>query len=531
MRPGGARVAAPLPDRNFPGRPPPARAERSPSYSRHHAAQLRDRFTQVLSVSRQASALMTLSNLLTITPWPAVSAAMMLLLMMAALYFARSTAHQLLRAAAGALSRGLRVASHSIIRAQQRLAARNREVLLAAGRESKERIVEREFTRVADTVRKDLAGYPDMHRRLSEAIQRIEEDQEEAAEVPPEAPGWVQAVKVVANLDARNAGAEILADIHKSMVKAHDEAMDDYRKASAARHALLRRMMPDWRLIRETLGHVGKSVESVIGRSQTIDRHMQEYEAIVRGEDRALSVLSSSSIVYFFISALVLAVATAGTAVNFTLIARPMAEMVGGTNFIGAYRTADIAALVIIMVEISMGLFLMESLRITRLFPVISALSDKMRVRMIFITFAILLMMASVEAGLAYMREVLLQDELATSSILRGSDAVAAAVNPHLWITTAAQMGMGFILPFALVFVAIPLETFVHSLRTVMGLMAIGLLRVFALLLRILGNGARHLGTLTQQVYDLLLFVPLWIETRMAAAAAEEAAEEAAEMG
>jgi hypothetical protein len=179
------------------------------------------------------------------------------------------------------------------------------------------------------------------------------------------------------------------------------------------------------------------------------------------------------------------------------------------------------------MVEISMGLFLMESLRITRLFPVIGALSDKMRVRMIFITFAILLLMASIEAGLAYMREVLLQDELATSALLRGD--AAALVNQHLWITTAAQMGMGFILPFALVFVAIPLETFVHSLRTVMGLLAIGVLRFFAMLLRILAGGARHLGTLLQQIYDLLLFVPLWIETRMAAAAAEEAAEEAAE--
>ena len=168
-------------------------------------------------------------------------------------------------------------------------------------------------------------------------------------------------------------------------------------------------------------------------------------------------------------------------------------------------------------------------MRITRLFPVIGALSDKMRVRMIFITFAILLMMASIEAGLAYMREVLLQDELATNSLLRG-DTTSALVNQHLWITTAAQMGMGFILPFALVFVAIPLETFVHSLRTVMGLCAIGVLRLFALLLRILGNGARHLGTLMQQVYDLLLFVPLWIETRMAMAAAEEAAEDAAEM-
>jgi hypothetical protein len=457
---------------------------------------------------------MSMPNLLTFTPWPAVSAGILVILLVAALYFARGTAHQAIQAAAGALARGLRVASHSVIRAQEHLAARNREVLLAAGREAKERMVEREFARVADTVRKDLAGYPDMHRRLSEAIQRIEEDQEKAAEVPPEAPGWAHAVKVVANLDARNAGAEILSDIHKSMVKAHAEAMDGYRKASSERHALLRRMMPDCRLIRETLGRVNKSVESVIGRSLAIDRHMEEYEAIVRGEDRALSVLSSSSIVYFFVSALVLAVATAGTAVNFTLIARPMAEMVGGTNFIGAYRTADIAALVVIMVEISMGLFLMESLRITRLFPVIGALADKIRVRMVIVTFLILLLMASIEAGLAYMREVLLLDEMATNALLRGDNS-ASIVNAHLWITTAAQMGMGFVLPFALVFVAIPLETFVHSLRTVVGLAGIAMLQALALVLRLMGNGCRHLGALACRVYDLALFVPLWIETRM----------------
>jgi hypothetical protein len=471
---------------------------------------------------------MSMTSLLAFTPWPVFSALILLTLLVTAMYLARGTAHQAIHALFSALSRGFRLASHGVAHGEARLAARNRDVLLAAGREAKERIIEREFVRVGDTVRKDLANYPDMHRRLSEAIIRIEEDQEKAVEVPPEAPGWARAVEAVAKLDAKNEGANILSDIHKSMVKAHGEAMDDYRKASAERHSLLRRMMPDWRLIQETLGRVNTSVESVLARSLTIDRHMEEYDAIVRGEDRAVTVLSSSSVVYFFVSALVLAVATAGAAINFSLISRPMAEMVGGTSFIGSFRTADIAALVIIMVEISMGLFLMESLRITRLFPVISALSDQMRVRMIFITFTILLLMASVEAGLAYMREVLLQDELATSSLLRG-DAVAAAINPHLWITTAAQMGMGFILPFALVFVAIPLETFVHSLRTVLGLAAIGVLRVLALLLRVLGNGARHLGTLGQQVYDLVLFVPLWIETRMAVAAAEEAAEEAAD--
>lgn len=464
------------------------------------------------------------ANLFAFTPWPAFSALILLILVVAALYFARDTAHQALRAAAGALGRALRVASISVDHAQAHLAARNRAVLLAAGREAKERIVEREFARAGDTVRKDLAGYPEMHRRLSGAILKMEEDQEKAVEVPPEAPGWTQAVEAVASLESRNAGAEILGDIHKSMVKAHSEAMTAYRRASAERHALLRGMMPEWRLIRHTLERVNKSVESVLERSQVIDRHMAEYEAIVGGEDRAVSVLSSSSIVYFFISALVLAVATAGAAINFTLIARPMAEMVGGTNFIGMFRTADIAALVIIMVEVSMGLFLMESLRITRLFPVIGALTDKMRVRMIAVTFAILLMMAGIEAGLAYMREVLLQDELATNALLR-NDTIGSVVNPHLWITTAAQMGMGFILPFALVFVAIPLETFVHSLRTVVGLIAIAALRMLALILRVLGNGVRHLGVLAQRLYDLPLFLPLWVESRLAGSAARGGSE------
>jgi hypothetical protein len=462
---------------------------------------------------------MSLNALFAITPWPVVSAFVWFLLAVAILYFARRTAHQAIRTASGALSRGLRIAAHSVSHAEARLAERNREVLLAAGREAKERIIEREFARVGETVRKDLANYPHLHRGLSEAIGKIEKDHQDAVEVPPDPPGWVRAVEAVSKLDAKDGGGEVLSDMHKSIVKAHKEAMEAYRDASAERHQLLRAMMPRWRDVQQLLGDVDKKVESLLTRSAGIDRHMQEYEQIVRREDKALSVLSSSSLVQFFVSAMVLLVAIGGAAINFSLIARPMAEMVGGTSFIGVFKTADIAALVIIMVEISMGLFLMESLRITRLFPVIGALPDKLRVRMIWITFTILLLLASIEAGLACMREVLLQDELATSALLRGGEA--AIEGDFLWITTAAQMGMGFILPFALVFVAIPLETFIHSLRTVVGLTGIGLLRFLSLILRLLGNGFRHLGTLAERLYDLPLFVPLWLEGRQAQKAEE----------
>jgi hypothetical protein len=456
--------------------------------------------------------------LLSITPWPVLSALLWLTVLVTTLYFARPTAHKAIQAAAAALHRSLRIASKAVMRAEANLAERNRQVLLAAGREAKERIIEREFDRVNESVRKELANFSSLHRSLSESVNSIEQDHQGSVDVPPDPPGWVKAVQAVAAIDARDGRVgvgNVLSDIHKSLVRAHKEAMLAYQGASAKRHALLRKMRPDWSQVQNTLSQVGKNVDSLLQRSITIDRHMEDYEDIVKGQDHSVSILSSSSLVFFFVSALVLMVAIGGATINFSLIARPMAEMVGGTSLIGGFRTADIAALVIIMVEISMGLFLMESLRITRLFPVIGALPDRTRIRMIWITFTMLFLLATVEAGLAYMREVLLYDELATSALLRGDDA-QTLTGQYMWITTAAQMGMGFILPFALTFVAIPLETFVHSLRTVIGLLAIGFLRTLAIVLRLAGNIFRHTGVLAKHLYDLPLFLPLWLESRSA---------------
>jgi hypothetical protein len=126
--------------------------------------------------------------------------------------------------------------------------------------------------------------------------------------------------------------------------------------------------------------------------------------------------------------------------------------------------------------------------------------------------------MASIEAGLAYMRELLLQDELHTSAVLRGdseSNGLSGIIGNNIWITTGAQMGMGFVLPFALIFVAIPLETFVHSLRTVLGAIGLGILRAIATVFHILAAGFKQLGLLITRLYDLPLFLPLYLETRM----------------
>ena len=236
---------------------------------------------------------------------------------------------------------------------------------------------------------------------------------------------------------------------------------------------------------------------------------MDEYEAIRSDDDNAERMLTSSSMIQFIISGLVLLIAFGGAVINFNLIALPMSEMVGGGSYIGQFKTSDVAALVIILVEVAMGLYLMESLRITKLFPIIGAMDDKMRTRMIWITFSILLILAGVEAALAFMRDRIAADMQALRQALA---AVENVPDVRSWIPTVGQMVMGFILPFALTFVAIPLESFVQSSRTVLGMLLRASLRSLAFVFRLLGNVANYLGELFLNIYDIMIFPPLWIE-------------------
>ena len=130
--------------------------------------------------------------MLTDSPW--LSALIWLVLIVTALYLGRSSARGALMALARALRSQLRLLGRTLSRARHGLAARSREVLLAQGQEAKERLVSREFERITATVNRDLARYPETQRLLSETIARIDEDHQNATDVPPEVPGWSKAV-------------------------------------------------------------------------------------------------------------------------------------------------------------------------------------------------------------------------------------------------------------------------------------------------------------------------------------------------
>jgi len=302
---------------------------------------------------------------------------------------------------------------------------------------------------------------------------------------------------------------KMLGEIDRNLREQSQTAIESFRISSGKRQVLLNRMLPLWRKVQKTLDDIGRSIADLTDRAKNIDRYMDDYQEIRARTDKAARKLSSSATTQFFIAGLVLLIAIGGAVINFNLIALPMSEMVGGGSFIGPYRTSDVAGLVIILIELSMGLYLMESLRITRLFPVIGSMDDKMRMRMIWITLALLTVLAGVESALAFMRDRIATDMEALRQTLAG---VEQAVQSGSKIPTIGQMIMGFILPFALTFVAIPLESFISSARSVLGTMAAGLLRLIAFFLRFSGNIVYYTGKLVTALYDLVIFPPLWLE-------------------
>ncbi len=446
--------------------------------------------------------------------WPdnaALSILVLVLIAMLALYAARTPMHALLRSAGHGICGPMRLGARWLFGVAEEMRARNKAVLLEQGRREAGQRIEREFERLGILVTRDLQGYPTLQRKLLEEITRVEEDYKKCGEVPPPPPDWVDAVAAVAKI--KTGGGEvvqkILLDIRQSVERIHDRALTEYRRAYQMRHSILEGFMPYWRSLDKTMKQVDKNMSGMQDAASAVDAQMATYKEIAAKSDEAENTLANSAFTQFAIAALVMAVALGGAFVNFKLIALPMSEMVGASDYITpSLRTSEVAALVIILVEASMGLFLMESLRITHLFPRIANLNDHMRRRLVWISLVLLLTLAGVESALALMRDMLIADKQA---LLQSLATTPAAINEG-WlgsIPTAGQMILGFILPLALAFVAVPLESFIHSARTVGGALLVNVVRALAFALRIAGNLTRHAARVLVHAYDVLIVLPL----------------------
>ncbi len=448
---------------------------------------------------------------------PALSLLALWLITQVLLYAARVPMHRALRGIGSAAGGGLRIVARWLQGVADELRRRNREVLLEAGRLETEARLEREFPRLAATFTTELKQYPALHRRLDESVRKIEEDLKASGLVPPEAPGWPEAVKAVASMPKAGDRTvqKVLEEIHHSAQASEKKALQEYREAVARRHKILAESASMWKVVLGVLAQVGKAVTGALEASNRIDGYMEKYEKLRRGEDAAERLLAASALNLFVISLFVVSVAGFGGMVNFQLIARPMSELVPGGGWILGMPVSMIAALVIVLMEVVAGIFVMETLGVTHLFPRIGALSTSRRRIIFLVALSGLALLAAIEASLAILREQLLEADKALALALageavRGKQLVAAPLLSR--IPMIGQAVLGFILPWILAMIAVPLEMLVESGRHVIGRALALAVRGSGILFRLLGHGARSLLALLTHVYDIYVIVPLQLE-------------------
>lgn len=443
-----------------------------------------------------------------------------LLVSVVVLFLARSHAHAAITSFFRMIASVLRLAATAADSTRKQLKSRNRDVLLEQGQQQVSRELEREFFEVSRFVQRDLGGYPEVQRKIQEQITKIQDDYHQSGQVVSALPEWVEAVESVAKIKssehAAGLNSKVLEQIHQSAEQQHKEHLQRARQEASDRHKRLKSMTEYWRKLTDSVDDVGDRLKDIITRSENIDRHMGKFQEITKGTESAVRALRASSITQFLIALIVVTIAIGGAYFNFHLIALPMSEMVGSTDRIGGVKVSDLAAMVIICIEITAGIFLLESLRITKLFPLIGSMDDKFRRIILISSGSVLIILASTESALAFMRDQIAGDLADLRASLSGSIVVADAASHSAvneWIPLAANMILGFVLPLALTMIAIPLEYLLQTGRTVFGGILEVLLSAIAMFFRILSNAVRQFGKLIVSLYDFVIAVPLWIES------------------
>jgi hypothetical protein len=449
--------------------------------------------------------------------WPSMPFLSLLVLVlgsMAFLFFAREPMQHAFKTLAQALSGGLRLIANLSKEAAGKVKERGRELVVESGLAAQENRVEHELRRLEESYAKGLADYPSLHLKLDGCITAIDSDYKEATDVPPEVPGWSKADGVV-NVEgvADRTVKKMLEDMHKAALDSEKKILHEYRSATAKRHKILSAMAPRWNEVKGTLERVKKLVSELIAATRRIDGYMDRYEKIRAAEDPTVRALAFSSVKLFVVSLLVIVIAAGAAFINFQLIALPMSELVPGGSRLMGLPVATIAALVIVLMEVVAGIFVLDTLGITALFPQLRAIASSQR-RIIFsVALGGLFLLASIEASLAVLREQLVEAEMTLMESLAatGGNQAVAAVTDSI-IPVVGQAVLGFTLPWIIAMIAIPLEMLVESGRHVLGKALVALLMVSSFVANVLAFLALYLILILSFLYDAFIMVPVQIE-------------------
>lgn len=435
--------------------------------------------------------------------WPATG---LLVVAWLTVYLARPAFHKVLRASLRLLRQPLQLAARFLRVTAQDMQTRNQALLKAEGRAEAGLKVEREWARLDEIVHRDIQGFPALQTELLQQIAQWEAEFKQSAEVPQASADWVKALAAMSRLKpGDDPMVERLQEgLRVAVEKAHRETLRHHQKATAARHRALARAQPLWPVVSRTLERVDAHFARLAEQALMIDSAIERYQALSQEERRWDRALVSSAFVRLLAAGFVLVVACGGALMNLHLIAGPLGALGVGTGFVVAgLRAPDTAALALVAIEVVAGLVLCDALGITHIFGAVTRVSPSARRGLIAVALSLLVLLAGLEATLAY------AEESAVRAVTSGGGATALPT--PLWQTLAESL-LALVLPVVMAFVAIPLEAFLHALRAVTGLLVETAVRVLALCLRITVRLVAAVGDTVSVTYDLIVFPLLLLE-------------------
>ena len=449
--------------------------------------------------------------------WPESPVASIFVLWAASVIFlwaARGAMQRLLQGAGGGLADGLESIGASCRASAERLRERGREVLLAAGKRDAQARLDRELQRVDDGFADQLGQYGRLQRRLDDSLLALEKDYQESGVAPPEVPGWSAAVEAMANIPMAGDPniQKVLDGIRRSSEDAEKKALAAFRTDSTKRHKLLGAMLPTWKEIRGLLSKMQDSVGLALESSSRINGFIEDYEKVRADEEEAARTLTYSATKLFLVSAAVLAIALGAAFINFQLIALPMSELVPAGARVGGMPVATVSAMVLVLMEAALGIFLMDMLGITELFPKLATMPRSRKRLILWLAFGGLFFLAGVESSLAVLRERIVEADAALKMSLAGDEGRIVQSASESAIPVVGQAVLGFVLPWVLALVAVPLEMLLDSGRHVVAGMGVFTLRALGAVSTGTGHVLRHATGLLVNAYDVYVAIPLRIE-------------------
>jgi hypothetical protein len=418
----------------------------------------------------------------------------------AVLYLAREPARALIHSLFHLPIALLRLLGHAASRWAQACAGRHRALLVHLHAEELEAYIEGRRRRAESGLRACLLGYPMLHHRLSRTLDQIERSQGDALPVPVSPPMPLPA-------ETGTGGASVpAATAPPPLLRA---------PARRLRMTALTRIARRLTAIHNDVAALRDMDKRIETASRDVSGGVAEYRVLLTGEPRREASSGRSALTLVLVGMLVAVAAFAGVALNFRLIARPLSEIVGEGFQVFGYPLSDVLALGIILVEMVVGAMFMDFIGVTRLFPVADRLDDRLRRLLAIATGTIILAFALIEASLALIREDIVQLERQLS-VDAGTVAPQPANATTLgWLPQVVQASLGFVMPWMLALVAIPLEQLLKYGRVALQAVGAGLFGGVAAITRVIAGVLGGMRTVVLRLYDLAIFLPLFVEQRV----------------